>query len=159
MQIPVRDLTTEAFSDFGQVIELPSEPADPQKVQRWPNISIPDFQDRKGVIDILYSNLRPLEVSQLEVHSNSTQTFVPLGDRKFLVVVGKDILDDKQVNIKKLKAFVTNGRQGITLKAGVWHCSPLPVEGSIAFVLIHRSPDVDLASQVAILKEVLTFEL
>ena len=159
MKIKCCELSKTNFALFGDVIGLPQKPNDPKTVQRWPNISVPDFEDGKPVLDVLYSNLRPLQVSQLEMHSNSTQTFIPLGNHKFLIVVGKDIIVDKEADLKKLKAFITNGYQGLTLNAGVWHCSPMPVKENTVFVILHRSPDIDLDSQVVSLTEEETLEL
>lgn len=161
MKIKFCKISQTNFSKYGDVIELPQKPDDPKKVQRQANVSVLDFEDGKPVIDVLYSPKRPLQVTMLEMHNNSTQTFIPLGEGKFLVVVGKDVVDGEQVNSKSLKAFITNGFQGITLKTGVWHCSPLPLKENISFTLLHRSPDVDLGSQVITLKEdeILEFEL
>ena len=61
---------------------------------------------------------------------------------------GKDSIDQT-----KLEAFVSNGRQGFTLAAGIWHGSPLPINNSIEFVILHRSPDVDLDIQLIALDE------
>lgn len=159
MKIKCYQLSKMSFSLFGDVIELPQKPDDLKKVQRWSNVSAPDFEDGKPVVDVLYSYLRPHKVTQLEMHNNSSQTFIPLGDRKFLIVVGKDIIADKEVDLKKLKAFVTDGCQGITLSVGVWHCSPLPLEENISFALLHRSPDVDLGSEVVSLKDEIILDL
>lgn len=135
-----KSLDNKNFSVFGNVIELPEKPNDKNKNQKWANISIPDFKNGKPVMDILYSAKRSLEVTQLEMHSNSSQTFLPLNSQPFIIVVG--------INPKKLKALISNGLQGITLKPGTWHCSPLPVNKALIFTLLHRSPDVDLDSQI-----------
>lgn len=152
----IKPLETASFSKYGHVIGAPAEPADIDKVQRWANVSIPDFQGGKPVFDILYSNLRPLAVAKLERHRNSTQTFIPLSQNPFLMVVGEaEIARNETEGLEhaRLEAFISNGRQGITLSAGVWHCSPLPIGGSINFIILHRSPDVDLDAQLAPLKD------
>ncbi|MCX6722586.1 MAG: ureidoglycolate lyase, partial [Candidatus Staskawiczbacteria bacterium] len=141
--------------EFGEVMALPQPPLDSKKVQRWANVSFPEAQDGKLVIDILYSSERSLVVETIELHNNSTQTFIPLDNQSFLVMVGnKQIVNEAgECNIKEMSVFISNGHQGITLKNNIWHCSPLPVGGPIAFALIHRSPDVDLNIQLNKLKE------
>lgn len=144
-------LNRKKFLAFGDVIELPQKPDDAKKSQRWSNISVPDFKKGKPVIDVLYSALRPLEVDQLEMHSNCSQTFLPLNTQQFIIVVG--------ANPDKLKAFISDGLQGITLKAGIWHCSPLPIKKSIIFALLHRSPNVDLNSQISELAQIIHLKI
>lgn len=93
-------------------------------------------------------------VTQFERHRNSSQIFISLNSGRFLIVVAKKISEDikEGIDTKNIKAFVTNGSQGITINAGVWHCSPIPVDNSLSFVILHRSPDVDLDSQLTIIK-------
>jgi ureidoglycolate lyase len=136
-KISTKKLTTKNFSKYGQVIELDKPPKNPNQMKRLGSVSIPDFQGGQAVIDVLYSYKRPLKLPQIEKHSNSTQTFIPLTEGRFLIVVG--------TGPKKLMAFVSNGNQGLTLRAGIWHCSPIPIDRSITFTILHRSPDVDLA--------------
>ena len=97
-----------------------------------------------------------MEVNKLERHRNSTQTFIPLSQNPFLVVVGEaEIVGNETDGLDpaQLEAFISNGSQGITLSAGIWHCSPLPIGGSINFVILHRSPNVDLDAQLVSLKD------
>lgn len=158
--LKIEKLTKTSFAPYGQIVGLTDSPKDLDKPQRWSNISIPDFKDGKGVIDILYSNKRKPEVTQMERHRNSTQTFISLNQGRFLIVVakipGNKIPED--INTKNLKAFISSGEQGITLNAGVWHCSPIPIDKSLYFVLLHRSPDVDLDSQIINLKEIIVLQ-
>ncbi len=153
-------LTEAGFTEFGEVIAPPQPPIDPKKIQRWPNVSIPDAQNGKLTIDLLYSSERPLLVDTIELHNNSTQTFIPLDNQPFVVVVGSKemVTETENINVDRLFAFVSNGHQGITLKNDIWHCSPIPVGGAISFALIHRSPDVDLNIRLVKLKEGITLD-
>jgi len=151
-------LSVVEFTEFGEVIALPQPPADHKKIQRWSSISVPDVQNGKLIIDLLYSSERPLLVDTIELHNNSTQTFIPLDNHPFAVIVGsKEAVTEKgSINVDRLFAFVSNGHQGITLKSDIWHCSPIPVGEAISFALMHRSPDVDLNIQLAKFKESIT---
>lgn len=154
-------LTKKRFAPFGQVVELPEKPADSHKNQRWANVSFPDFQGARPVLDVLYSAPRPLKVERLERHRNSTQTFLPLKKTPFIILVGVKNLRPKndEVDYKKLQAFISNGEQGITLEAVVWHCSPIPLKHPQVFVLLHRSPDIDLDNQTTGFKKGIILEL
>jgi len=146
-----QNLSTKTFLAFGDVIELSEKPNDVTKNQRWANASVPNFENGKPMIDILYSALRPLEVTQLEMHNNSSQTFIPLNAQPFIIIVG--------IDPKHLNAFISNDHQGITLKAGIWHCSPLPTKKSVFFALLHRSPEVDLNNQTINLPTTINLKL
>lgn len=147
-----QNLSNSLFSKFGYVIELPESPLDSNKNQRWADISKLDFKDGQPVIDVLYSASRPLQIDQLEMHSNSSQTFLPLKTEKFIITVGLT------ADPKELQVFMSNGYQGVTLKAGIWHCSPIPIKEPLVFALLHRSPDVDLKNKVVVLKSIISIQ-
>ena len=94
----------------------------------------------------------PHEAVEMERHVLGSQTFVPLGARRFVIVVAPA---GAAPTARTLAAFVTDGRQGITLAPGTWHHALLAVDGG-DFVVVERvgeSVDCDIAvlsEQVAI---------
>jgi len=58
------------------------------------------------------------EVKLLERHNFSTQAFVPMSEQRFLVLVARGAAEP---DLSTLRAFVTNGQQGVTYHPGVWH--------------------------------------
>lgn len=71
----------------------------------------------------------------LERHRHGTQTFVPLGGARCLVVValGNDAPDPST-----LAAFVVGGHQAFTLHAGTWHHGLIALDDG-DFVVIERT--------------------
>jgi len=78
----------------------------------------------------------PMPVDVLERHVLASQSFIPLeGSRFVLVVAAPNALpgpDDVQ-------AFISNGRQGVTLHPGTWHHALLAVDAG-SFVVLERQP-------------------
>lgn len=65
----------------------------------------------------------PLTLSMLECHQLGSQTFVPLADLSFVVVVACSASDtaSPQPDLSTLRAFWVDGHQGVTLAPGTWH--------------------------------------
>lgn len=79
----------------------------------------------------------PHAVHELERHVLGSQTFVPLGVHRFVVVVAS--AGDPPA-ASTLRAFVTDGRQGVVLAPGTWHHALLAVDGG-DFAVIERAAD------------------
>ena len=77
----------------------------------------------------------PLRIALMERHPISSQAFVPMAETKFLVIVA-----DKSAKPKPedLRAFATNGRQGVNYWPGTWH-HPLIAIKPGDFLVIDRS--------------------
>lgn len=66
-------------------------------------------------------------VTLLERHAHSTQVFIPMNAKRYLVVVclgrkdreGRN--DEAAPDLKTLRGFIAQGNQGITYRPGVWH--------------------------------------
>lgn len=81
----------------------------------------------------------------LERHRLGTQSFIPLGGARYVVLVA---LGDAAPDPATLAAFVASGQQGITLRAGTWHHGLLALDAG-DFVVIERQaalPDCELAT-------------
>lgn len=87
----------------------------------------------------------------LERHALGTQTFIPLGGARCVVLVALGE-DDGQGSVRPdrrtLAAFEVGGRQAFTLRAGTWHHGLLAREDGV-FVVIERrgaQEDCELAT-------------
>ncbi len=136
-------LTLEAFAPFGEVIELrlgddtKAFPINGGMTMRHHDLAQVDVGPQGRVLINLFETLPvvfPLTVRQLERHSLGSQAFMPMSSRPFVVVVapaGEVILNSE------VRVFVTNGRQGVNYRTGVWHHPLLALEAS-CFVVIDR---------------------
>lgn len=134
-------LTREAFAPFGFLVAAgPGEgkPANRGTARR---------HDRQGELQNLRSSATPNvclfrcqpvpvfphEVHLLEKHPGSTQLFVPMQARRYLVVVaeGGDAPD-----LSTVRAFLADGRQGIAYAPGTWHHPLLALDVETDFACV-----------------------
>lgn len=120
MPIPVpltmliaQPLTAAAFTPFGQVVA----------VSGAGHAATP-----RAMLAVFRSTARnfPLQLVEMERHALGSQTFIPLGMHRFVVVVAAA---GSACSAGALQAFVTNGQQGVLLAPGTWHHALLAVEG------------------------------
>ena len=78
--------------------------------------------------------------TQLERHRLGTQTFVPLGGARYLMLVA---LGDPAPQVNTLAAFWVAGHQAVTLRAGTWHHGLIAPEGGDFVVLERAAAAVD----------------
>ncbi|PXY00071.1 hypothetical protein CR157_04770 [Halomonas sp. LBP4] len=77
----------------------------------------------------------PLELDFLDRHPLGSQAFMPLHEERFLVVVAPpgDAIDPAEV-----RAFITDGRQGVNYRAGTWHAIQSVLEREGEFLVVNR---------------------
>jgi ureidoglycolate lyase len=137
----VQALTREAFRTFGEVIQ--ADGAHSYKINRGSTLRIHDLcrvraMSRGRVLVSFFKALDtvslPFKPALLECHPLGSQAFVPRGEAKFLVLVAPaaDVPD-----LEKLRAFVTDGKQGVNYAPGVWHL-PLASFTLATYVVVDR---------------------
>ena len=95
-----------------------------------------------------YSRRRPLEKGRLEPfpvqphlmerHPLGSQAFVPLAKISFVVVVAPA---GEWVRAEDLRAFVTDGTQGVNYFRGTWHMPLIALEAGQSFLVIDRGDE------------------
>lgn len=127
-------LTPEAFAPYGDVISYPVATGRAYFEQALGNL-------REHATPSLSTTLRPpmassqrLSVELLERHEYSSQTFLPLGDVKWLIVVCPHHPDGGPDSERSV-AFIANGRQGVTYRPDTWHHGLTVLEGTGQFAV------------------------
>ncbi len=140
-------LSAAAFAPFGDVIEFEgrdSYPINDGMAARYHALAGIDTggADARAVISLVASKKfeLPRRVDHLEYHPHGSQAFIPLDATPFLVVVGAP---GDPPDPAALKAFVTNGRQGINYRAGTWHHVLLTPYAAMRFVCVDRESPQD----------------
>ena len=144
MKLKVEPLTPDAFAPFGEVISTATA-RDEYKINlgtttRFHDISRVDAGDAGGapIISIFRGTPRPMpiEIKMMERHPLGSQAFVPMAGQKFLIVVadGTDIPQPEN-----LRAFISDGSQGVTYGKNVWHHPLLVLEPNSDFLIVDRS--------------------
>ncbi|ATF83908.1 MULTISPECIES: ureidoglycolate lyase [Burkholderia] len=139
--LTIEALTRAAFAPFGDVIETEGArqiPINLGTTIRFHDLARVDVAEQGGhtLVNLFRGQPRelPFEVKMLERHPLGSQAFLPLSERPYLVVVAPaGELDPVQI-----RAFVSNGWQGVNYAKGVWH-HPLIALGEVSdFVVVDR---------------------
>lgn len=135
-------LSAGAFAPYGDVIEC-GDNAEQRNINfgyttRFHDLARMNLTENNGkpLVSIFRTSPlpRPVRIQVMERHPLSSQAFYPLNGQRFLVVVaaGGDF------DVKNLKVFVTNGKQGVNYHAGVWHHYNLALGEAGDFIVIDR---------------------
>lgn len=140
-KLEIQPLTQEAFAPFGTVIE--ADPASMRYInggttERYHALAEAEAvgEEAKVIINLFRGIPRafPYTVDMMERHPFGSQSFSPLDDRPWLVVVAEDV-DGKP---GKLQVFRAGGRQGVNYRRNVWH-HPLIAVGAVSdFLVVDR---------------------
>lgn len=140
--LTVRPLTRAAFEPFGDVVE--ADPATMRLInggttERYHALGHPRAlgEGAELIISLFRGRPRalPYAVDMMERHPLGSQSFHPLQDRPWLVVVAED--EGGRPGIPHV--FRATGEQGVNYRANVWH-HPLMAQGEISdFLVVDRS--------------------
>jgi ureidoglycolate lyase len=134
-------LTAEAFRPFGDVIEASDayELINGGTTQKFADLATIDVSAEGGrpCVSIYHATPyeMPLTIRMLERHPHGTQLFMPLHSEPFLIVVAPA---GDRIKRSTVRAFITNGRQGINYHCGTWHHPLISQSAGGAFLVVDR---------------------
>ena len=149
-RISAAPLSRDGFAPYGDVIE----PDDARHVQindarfdRWVNLAAIDCGERVKVdlIRCATASTLPFEITLMERHPHGSQAFMPLTGEPFTVVVAPP---GETPDPDALRAFSSDGTQGINMRPGVWHLPLIGFRIGQSFLVIDRD-DTDNCDEVA----------
>ena len=136
------NLTRENFSKFGDVIEV-NDKSQPLCIndgftKRYHDLAEIDLNKNNGktLVSIFRSSPVPIpvEIKKMERHPLSSQSFIPMGEQPYLIVVApKGPLDES-----KIQVFLASPDQGVNYHAGTWHHFSLALNEESDFLVIDR---------------------
>ncbi len=85
---------------------------------------------------------QPITIKLMEYHPLSSQAFVPLSARPYLVVVAPP----GDFDASAIRVFIASGEQGVNYRAGTWHHFSLALEAISDFLVIDRIAEEDDAA-------------
>ncbi len=140
-RLKIEPLTRDAFAPFGTVIEADSATMryiNGGNTERFHGLARADVvgDGANVIINIFRGQPRafPYSVSMMERHPLGSQSFSPLDDRPWLVVVA----EDRDGRPGEPRVFQASGRQGVNYGRNVWH-HPLMSVGSVSdFLIVDR---------------------
>lgn len=142
MTLKAEPLTRERFSPYGEVIETSRDTADAMnaaRFQRFDDLCTVDLIN-EGQVAVSIARCRtptslPLRLDMVERHPLGSQAFIPLSPCKMVVVVAPPA---ESVDVSSLRAFVSNGRQGINYHRGTWHMPLISFAEGQEYLIIDR---------------------
>jgi len=161
LTLKVEPLTAEAFAPYGDVIETGAGThygINGGAVERFHDlarIDIDTSDDGHVAISLASCNRitgSPCRIGMVERHPLGSQAFIPLDDTPLPVVVAPagDHLDTSQ-----LRAFISNGKQGINYLRGTWHVPLMCQESGQQFIIVDRSGSADNCEEMHLGQEIL----
>lgn len=139
----IEPLSKEAFAAFGDVIETAGSDhfmINNGSTMRFHKLATVQTAqpDDQAIISIFSAEAldMPLTIRMLERHPLGSQAFIPLLGKPFLIVVAP-VGDAPQSEL--VRAFRSNGRQGVNYHRGVWHHPVLTIEKRDDFLVVDRS--------------------
>ena len=135
--IQIQPLTAEAFAPFGDVLDTRGA-ADKIINQglcgRFHDRATLDFSDGRPGISLFDAEPRalPLELDMMERHPEGSQSFIPMSEHPFLVIVAPDAGGQPGQPL----AFRTAPGQAVNYHRNTWHgvCTPLFAPGLFAVI-------------------------
>jgi ureidoglycolate lyase len=161
MQLQLQPLSIEAFAPYGEVIGIPSDGgpgtdrATPAKSpparainggtsQRWdmPGSLQLHTQGAEPCMAIFRAQAQALAGPWrlLERHRLGTQTFIPMGGARCVVLVARG---ESAPEAATLAAFAVDGTQGFTLHADTWHHGLIALDAGDFVVIERRAAEMD----------------
>jgi len=146
-------LTREAFAPFGDVIELDGArhfPINGGTTERYHDLAQVDVigQGGRPLINLFRAQPRalPVEINMMERHPLGSQAFLPLSDVSYLIVIAPA----GEFDPVRMRAFWTDGWQGVNYAKGVWHHPLLALERVSDFVVVDRGGEQPNCDEIAL---------
>jgi ureidoglycolate lyase len=154
MTLKIAPLTGAAFVPYGDVIETEGRehyPINAGMAERYSDLANVDVSAAGGrpIISLCRAQpvVLPLNLRLMERHPLSSQAFIPLSPMAFLIVVAPP---GETLRSEDIRAFLSNGRQGINYRAGTWHHPLLALNEVTDFLVVDRGGDGNNCDELVI---------
>ena len=97
----------------------------------------------------------PYRFDLVERHPLGSQAFMPLDSNPFMVVVAPAA---ESVEARDLRAFITNGHQGVNYHRGTWHMPLIAFAAGQQFLIVDRAGDAPNCDEHVLDESVLLLE-
>ena len=135
-------LTRARFAPYGDVIDASHDAVksmNEARFERFDDLCNVDLGGGGVAISVTRARtatVLPLRVDRVERHPLGSQAFVPLSRCTMVVVVAPP---GEAVDAGDLRAFVTNGRQGINYHRGTWHMPLIAFDVGQEYLVVDRA--------------------
>jgi ureidoglycolate lyase len=144
--LKLQPLTSERFAPYGDVIESivdRSAAMNAARFERFDDLCSIEMSDN-GRVAVSIARCRvatslPYRIDMVERHPLGSQAVIPLTPCRLIIVVAPP---EESVEASDLRAFVSNGRQGVNYHRGTWHMPLIAFDQGQEFLIIDRAADV-----------------
>ncbi|WP_333714150.1 ureidoglycolate lyase [Yoonia sp.] len=137
--LTLQPLTASAFAPFGDVLEIAGDPdriINQGLCGRFHDRAVLDFGDGRAGISIFDAEARtlPMTLAMVERHPLGSQSFLPMTQHPFVVIVAPDAggRPDRPL------AFKTAPGQGVNYHRNTWHGVLTPLHAPGLFAVVDR---------------------
>jgi len=151
MQLPIQDLTEQAFQPFGKIIEQPTRAQDAQGPgwRWWAENALMESEERPYQIGYLDLTPAELKFDWAERHMRSVELIIPIGGDCLVYVAPPDYLEEpnRLPSLERFRVFRVRQGQAVLLDKGIWHGAPLAIDKPLNTIvlLLSRTGDIDLS--------------
>ncbi len=136
--LTLEPLSADAFRPYGEVIGAGIASADPMNEARFERYDDLARLTAEGRVGVSIARCRraasqPVTCPMVERHPRGSQAFVPLAGFRFVVVVAPA---GAAPSADDLRAFLTDGSQGVNYRAGTWHVPLIGLAEGQEFLII-----------------------
>lgn len=156
--LAIAPLSSEAFAPFGEVIEREGRvhhPINAGTAKRYDDLAGVDVAESGGQPQISLCRAEPatlpLRLRLMERHPLSSQAFIPLSVTPFLIVAAP--AGGEKPDLGALRAFRSNGHQGINYRRGTWHHPLIALERISDFLIVDRRGAGPNCDEIPILEQ------
>ncbi len=138
-QITAQRITAEKFAPFGDLIQISGAPdkiINQGQCGRYHDLAALDFSDGRAGISLFDAKPRslPYQLDMVERHPEGSQTFIPMTQNPFLVIVAPD----EGGGPGSPQAFLTAPGQAVNFRRGTWHGVLTPLHSPGLFAVVDR---------------------
>ncbi len=137
--LTLQPLTASAFAPFGDVLEIAGDPdriINQGLCGRFHDRAVLDFGDGRAGISIFDAEARtlPMTLAMVERHPLGSQSFLPMTQHPFVVIVAPDAGGRPGRPL----AFKTAPGQGVNYHRNTWHGVLTPLHAPGLFAVVDR---------------------
>jgi len=133
-------MTRESFAPYGEMISERG-PVELDINGGCPTVLVQTVERHEMTFDFLGRHLR------------TEQVFSPLGSAHAVIAVAPPNQDGK-IELKKLMAFMVDGKAAYKLHKGTWHTSAFPIDERATFLVVEREGTLEEDYELRDLKTV-----
>lgn len=137
--ILIQPIDPVIFSEFGDLMVASGDPdkiINQGKCGRWHDLAQLDFTDGRAGISLFLSEKRdlPYQLDLLERHPMGSQSFIPMTENPFLVIVAHD----RAGRPAEPLAFEVPAHHAVSFHRNIWHGVLTPLHSPGLFAVIDR---------------------